>query len=417
MKFLKRYNLQYVVFGIFYLIEVLLLPFIAGFCLIARFKKKKIDVGLGPEPLINNVYHKRALTKYGYEAETFVADVYYITSDFDIIIGRNLNKICDKIVLGGLIRKVLTPFRSLYTFVLSIWRYKCVYIYFSGGPLGVLGSCLWRLEPYLYQLAGVKVVVMPYGADVQDLLRTRHLLFRHVMAKQYPRHRFARRTIERKIDLWTCQADHVISGCDWIEYMYYWDTLLLAHFSIDTDLWKPSTSEAETAKNADEPFRILHAPNHRHVKGTEFFIQAVEELRNEGLPVELVIIEKMPNEKIRECMETVDVVADQLIIGWYGMIAIEGMSMGKPVLCYLREDLQQFYVDAGIVAENEIPLIHCTMHNVKEKIRELVDDRKKVVEIGKKSRVFVMNHHSVEAIGKVFDEINGQIGVKKCLGV
>ena len=40
---------------------------------------KKYDVGIGPEPLINNVYHKMALEKNGYKVITFVAKSYYIT--------------------------------------------------------------------------------------------------------------------------------------------------------------------------------------------------------------------------------------------------------------------------------------------------------------------------------------------------
>jgi glycosyltransferase involved in cell wall biosynthesis len=39
-----------------------------------------------------------------------------------------------------------------------------------------------------------------------------------------------------------------------------------------------------------------------------------------------------------------DVVADEFGIGWFGSVVVEGLSMGKPVLCYLDEDvMRQLY--------------------------------------------------------------------------
>ena len=44
-----------------FIVDLFFLPLVIIFSFIARFKKKSIDVGLGPEPLINNIYHKKAL--------------------------------------------------------------------------------------------------------------------------------------------------------------------------------------------------------------------------------------------------------------------------------------------------------------------------------------------------------------------
>ena len=63
--------------------EILILPLLLIVSFLARFYKKPIDVGLGPEPLINNFYHKRALELFGYTAETFVKKTYFIIKDFD----------------------------------------------------------------------------------------------------------------------------------------------------------------------------------------------------------------------------------------------------------------------------------------------------------------------------------------------
>ena len=255
---------------------------------------------------------------------------------------------------------------------------------------------------------------MPYGGDIQDLTRTKSLSFKHAMACDYPQFKLRRARIARRIDLWTRFADHIISGCDWVEYMYHWDTLMLGHFSIDLELWKPPANTPSLSNHSrDTILRILHAPNHRTIKGTNFFIQAVKELAEEGIGVELILLERVPNSKVREVMSTVDVVADQLVIGWYAMFALEAMAMEKPVLCYLRDDLMNLYIDAGIIELNEIPIINCSTRTIKEAIRHLAQmNREDLRKIGQRSREFAERHHSLESVGKVFLQINQRIGIQ-----
>ena len=192
-------------------------------------------------------------------------------------------------------------------------------------------------------------------------------------------------------------------------YLYYWDTLMPAHFSIDTELWKSAQGQVEDKEKT--VVKILHAPNHRNLKGTRYFQQAVESLKNEGYGVELIMLEKVDNRQIRDIMSDIDIVADQLIVGWYAMFALEGMSMEKPVLCYLDPDLKRLYEVSGALEEGAIPLVDCRPENVKERIKELIEDKELREKIGRKGRDYVQKYHSTEAIGKVFDRINQCIGI------
>jgi len=366
---------------------------------LSRFLGRPIDIGLGPEPLINNVYHKKALELVGYSAQTFVNQVYFITDDFDIRADLVLKR----------------PFRLLrnyYLFILSIIEYKCLYIYFNGGPLGFT-HILWRIEPFVYKLANIKIVVMPYGGDIDEMSRAKNLLFKNAMSRDYPTHRFRRKRIETQIDMWTKHADHIIGGCDWVDYLYHWDTLMLAHFSIDTDSWKPAGKIDDRLElDKKNQFRILHAPNHRYIKGTKHFIDAVHSLNEEGFSIELVILEKVPNHEIKKIISSVNLVADQLIVGWYAMFALEAMAMEKPVLCYIREDLEKFYISSGLISDNELPIIKCSPLTVKETIKNMVLNRGKLAEIGKRSREYVVKYHSIESVGKIFRDINHSIGIR-----
>ena len=60
---------------------------------------------------------------------------------------------------------------------------------------------------------------MPYGGDVQELSRCTNLHYKHAMSKDYPEFRFRRNIIVKKIDIWTKYGSHIISGCDWVNYM------------------------------------------------------------------------------------------------------------------------------------------------------------------------------------------------------
>jgi hypothetical protein len=394
-------------FALFYarlLIELAVkLPLLTAIAFASRLARRPIDVGLGPIPLINNVYHKQALARFGYSAETFVDHLYYITDEFD-------RRIMPSSALGRWLAA-----ECHLVFLLAIFRYRALYLYFTGGPL--MGTAiLWRYEPLLYRVAGIRTVLMPFGGDVHYLPRTRNLLFRHAMARDYPLHRMAQEPTRRKIDLWTRHASHVISGCDWVEYMPYWDTLMLAHFSIDTTRWRPP-APPDGPGGARRPLRVLHAPNHREIKGSRHFIGAVERLRAEGIAIELVIVERVPNAEVRKAMAEADVVADQLIVGWYAMFALEAMSMEKPVICYLREDLLALYESVGLVERGEIPIINTGPAGVEATLRRLAAmDRSALEEIGRRGAQFVARHHSVEAVGAVFDRINRAVGIEPAAG-
>ena len=47
----------------------------------------------------------------------------------------------------------------------------------------------------------------------------------------------------------------------------------------------------------ERPLRVVHAPNHRQFKGTSYLEEAVTKLRSDGLNIELVLVERVPNEQ------------------------------------------------------------------------------------------------------------------------
>lgn len=379
-------------------LELCLLPALAVWMPLARLSRRRGRVGLGPEPLINNVYFRQALSRAGYDATTFVDEVYHVTSDFDVRADR---------------WPVPRQLRSLLLFAWCVARFDCLVVYLNGGPLG-RSRVLWRAEPFLLRLAGVRTVVLAYGSDVQEMSRSPNLVFKNAISRDYPGHRLRRKRIAAQIDMWTIHAGHLVGGCEWVDYLYHWDSLVISHFAIDTASFRPTVA---SRNGRGGPFRVLHAPNHRNIKGTAHLIRAIERLKAAGECIELAILERVPNHKVRSAIAEADLVVDQLVIGWYAMFSIEAMAMGRPVICWLRDDLIELYTDAGLLEHGELPIISCKPSGIESMLRRCLNDRAMLADLGMRGPAYVERHHSLVVAQAMFGRILTGFGITPRSGV
>lgn len=152
------------------------------------------------------------------------------------------------------------------------------------------------------------------------------------------------------------------------------------------DEWLPSYSQAE-----QRPLRIVHAPSHRKVKGTDIILAILEKLKLQGFEFELLLVEGMSHAEARETYEKADVLIDQLFAGWYGGLAVELMALGKPVLVYIREDDLHFIPQQ---MKADLPFLNITSDTLEPVLRKLLEmPRGELVALGKKSRAFVEHWH------------------------
>jgi glycosyltransferase involved in cell wall biosynthesis len=141
------------------------------------------------------------------------------------------------------------------------------------------------------------------------------------------------------------------------------------------------------AKDHTRPV-VVHAPSSRRRKGTEHVVAACEEL-----DVELDIVEGLRHDEARRHYERADIVVDQLNAGWYGILALEAMALGKPVLSYLREEaVQETEREMGV----EVPIIPVTKDTLRERIAELVSSADERRRIGAQSRAYVERVHDAD---------------------
>ncbi|MDX6505349.1 MAG: hypothetical protein QOE29_2474, partial [Gaiellaceae bacterium] len=136
---------------------------------------------------------------------------------------------------------------------------------------------------------------------------------------------------------------------------------------------------------------VVHAPSNRGRKGTVHIIAACEQL-----PVDLDIVEGLPNEEAKQRFARADIIVDQLNAGWYGVFAIESMAMGKPVVTFLHDEAKRRTEEAF---RTQVPIVSASKDTLVERLRHLVEigpiERRL---IGSASREYAMKVHDIDPI-------------------
>lgn len=157
-----------------------------------------------------------------------------------------------------------------------------------------------------------------------------------------------------------------------------------SHVSIN-DL-TPTYTQVES-----RPLRIGHAPTNRSVKGTELVCFAVNELKRRGYQFEFVLVERVSRDEAMAIYQTLDVLVDQLFVGWYGGVAVEAMAMGKPVISYIRQS------DLALVPKEmceELPVIQASPATFAKVLQSVVEmPRRDLRNIGVASRAYAERWH------------------------
>ena len=295
--------------------------------------------------------------------------------------------------------------RLVLPYLCFLWAFVNFEVFIMDFDGGFLRSTPFRfLEFPMYTLARRKVIAIPYGSDILDLRRCRDTATRTAILQDYPGTGTNYREVERRVKHYARWASFIITGGIWLDFLPRFDLVVTNVAAIDVDEWsdKPRKGAKDSCSRGGA-IRILHAPNHRHVKGTEFLVQACEELRAEGVPIELMLKERTPNSEIRRLMRDADIVASAFVMGCYELFAIEGMSMGKPVLNYCRPALR--LICSAHSHDSECPILDTPVSRLKENIRRLADNPDLRERLGQAGRLYVEKYHSYEAVGQLFDKV------------
>ncbi len=142
-----------------------------------------------------------------------------------------------------------------------------------------------------------------------------------------------------------------------------------------------------------ERVKIIHAPSNPVIKGTKYFHAAIETLRNEGLEFDFVELQNMPHEEAIAHIATADIIADELLIGCFGSLAVEAMSFGRPIISFTIDAIKEAHFP-------DSPIVSASIHDVTDVLRDLIIDGEKRVRLGQEGQAFVKRHMDYETINR-----------------
>ena len=142
-------------------------------------------------------------------------------------------------------------------------------------------------------------------------------------------------------------------------------------------------------------------------KGKAFYVRRGQNVvETKGLVKKLNLSEnvieleqlKTPLER-KKRIEEMDVIADQFSEGMFGLIALESMSMGKPVLAYVSDSASKL-----IYPEEKPPILNASNpEEVAQQLHQLLDQKNRL-EISKNSRKWIEDYHDPIKLAKWYWE-------------
>jgi glycosyltransferase involved in cell wall biosynthesis len=143
------------------------------------------------------------------------------------------------------------------------------------------------------------------------------------------------------------------------------------------------------SKNNGTPI-IVHAPSQHAFKGTDCIMQTIDLLKR-NYEFEFVLVQDCSNKEALKIYEQADIVIDQVRCGAYGTYAAECMALGKPVVCYIRPDLQNTYPSG-------LPIISANPDNLEKQLRMLLESPELRHNIGIQSREYAERVHDSRVV-------------------
>lgn len=183
------------------------------------------------------------------------------------------------------------------------------------------------------------------------------------------------------------------------EMQTYIPDSIIINRAVDTEKFDFIGLATDEEQWKEEGPHIVHIPSRTTVKGSHFLEEALNKLENDGVKFRYTFATGLSHAELKELYDSADIIVDQLRIGWYGVASVEAMSLGKAVVCYIREDLKHH------VSELDRIMVNANPNTIYEELIEIIKDRKRAEKLGEMARKFVLKNHDSEVIAKQYIQL------------
>ncbi len=374
LNFLKR-----LIFDAIGLIILLLsLPFLWLLNYFKPIKKRKIMVGT--HPIVSNVHYKYLLQDSlpEYDVDIFIFEDWLGEKTYYDISAK---EILPKYIIG----KSAYSIAPYFVLIWALRKYKGFFWHFDGAILE--RTLLWRIEPFILDLFGKRVVMRGYGTDQWSLLQTTdNLNFKFTLSNHRERYFMMDFKKIKRNYMWTKYADSV--GGD-IRYLPIVNAISFAHFYIETDKLTYNLNEEMS------PIIISHFANHPERKGSYAIEALCKELKDEGYNIEYRSVVGVSREEALSILDESHIFIEHLFNGVLGTGSLEAMAKGNVVLSNIDTKIEELLLvqDYEFYSKffKEFPLININIKTLKQELISLIEDKELLKVKIKDSRKFVEN--------------------------
>ena len=306
------------------------------------------------------------LRKNGIQATSYVWK-----DEFDRLIDVNLSNKFSRC-------RIVRYYQRIVFFLHCFRRYNVFHFYFG------LSLLPHNLDLPFYHIFGKKVVMEYLGTDVDFWLGLNGVDWRGRPVNRVE--------LVKKIARQSKQVDKQLVCSP--HYYQFVDNSIILPLAIDLNLYDYTPRDFDI-KN----LTFMHCPTNRKAKKTAEIEAAVKRLKDEGYVFTYKCIEHVSHQQLKEEYKSSDVVIDQLN-PWYGTVSVEAMALGRPVVAnYYRH---YFSFDNRFIG---LPIIQADVFSIYEVLKSILDGKYDLKIIGKKSREFVENVHSLDAVINQLEKI------------
>lgn len=176
----------------------------------------------------------------------------------------------------------------------------------------------------------------------------------------------------------------------------YYEKVHVVPIAIDISKFYPQFPKVDK----DKPL-ILHAPTNPDFKGTTYIENTLAELQKTHA-FDYQRIEKMNHDEVIKLYEKADIIVDQVLCGSYGLLSVESMALGKPVITFIRPDLITKFPSV-------LPIVNANPDNLYNQIKLLLDNPMLRLNVGILGREYAMRVHGHHAVADQLLSIYSQL--------
>jgi glycosyltransferase involved in cell wall biosynthesis len=330
-------------------------------------------VGIGPRNMAGQAMAwARALRQAGMEAESFAIErPGRLSFEADLRIPRN-----SWTSLEWQLARTREVLRSFSHLLLE-----------SGtGALGTLNG--GRLADDLPMLTshGIRVAAVCHGSDIRDPRR-------HVELEPYSPfsdssdgfvQRLQRSSDELREQLLAANVPVFITTLGLLDDApnAHWLPVLVAAERLEALERRPPLASGRP--------RVLHLPSSGRLKGSAEVERALQPLAEAG-HIELLLPEPVGPEHVPGLLATADIVVDGLLLGDYGVTAVEAMTMGRVVLGNVADRVRERL-------PGPLPIVQATPFDLAERVMELLEEPGAAAKTASDGPAFTTQYHSPRAV-------------------